>query len=292
MLFIRRIPNVYIFFKKKKNRLNMKGKKFFILGISLMLLLSVSSFLASKNINNLTDHNGTQLNPAIIPQGNQNFPQYSQSIGWSGNGTIVANYTNLQTSPKICSTGDGGAIIVWEDERNDAGDIYAQKLNSNGDRVWTPDTGVIICDAPGTQENIDICSDGTGGAFIAWEDKRNDAGDIYAQRINSNGDLQWGTNDKAICNVTGNQRRVQVCYDYSESVILIWEDGRSTVKDIYGQKVNLEGEAHWDANGTTVCNALGGQYTPKICCDENGDSFITWVTVGVLDTMVIFMHKR
>ena len=35
------------------------------------------------------------------------------------------------------------------------------------------------------EENAQICSDGTGGAIITWEDDRGGVCDIYAQRINS-----------------------------------------------------------------------------------------------------------
>ncbi|MHA1377088.1 MAG: hypothetical protein ACTSRG_01785 [Candidatus Helarchaeota archaeon] len=46
--------------------------------------------------------------------------------------------------------------------------------------------GTPICTRSGSQEHPRICSDESGGAIIAWTD-----GDIYAQRINSTGHIQW-----------------------------------------------------------------------------------------------------
>ncbi|HUY00836.1 MAG TPA: hypothetical protein VMV49_14840, partial [Candidatus Deferrimicrobium sp.] len=61
--------------------------------------------------------------------------------------------------------------------------------------------GTPICAADSIQEDIAICPDGAGGAIIVWRDWRapGDLGDIYAQRIDSDGVGLWGANGTAIC---------------------------------------------------------------------------------------------
>ena len=51
-----------------------------------------------------------------------------------------------------------------------------------------------------------IISDGSGGAIIAWMDSRSGAHcDIYAQRINASGVVQWTADGVAISTAAGAQ---------------------------------------------------------------------------------------
>ncbi len=74
---------------------------------------------------------------------------------------IPINTTNnTQASPRIVSDGTGGAIIVWQDERNPLTtgiDIYAQRIDSNGNFLWDPD-GVAISTADDDQTLPELVS--------------------------------------------------------------------------------------------------------------------------------------
>src|SRR5439155_2668287 len=105
-----------------------------------------------------------------------------------------------QYSPAIVADGDGGAIVVWHDNRSGAtADLYAQHVLGGGvvDAAWPLD-GTALCTAPNNQFTNAIVEDGAGGAIVAWEDWRSDGGsqtnfDIYAQRVQANGQLGGGT---------------------------------------------------------------------------------------------------
>ena len=68
-------------------------------------------------------------------------------------------------------------------------DIYAQRVDTTGTLLWNPE-GVAICTAIATQDQMQICNDGTGGAIITWIDNRKYDGDVYTQKINSK-DMQY-----------------------------------------------------------------------------------------------------
>jgi len=103
---------------------------------------------------------------------------YSQKIDskgnilWNINGTEICTYDYDQGAPLICTDGYGGAIIAWVDERDIFGDIYAQRINSDGNTLWTPNGTGICVGIPYEQPNPRVCSDGTGGAIITWPDYR------------------------------------------------------------------------------------------------------------------------
>lgn len=105
---------------------------------------------------------------------------------WMTNGAPVCLAPLDQRSPTIASDGATGAIITWYDARSPSEDIYAQRIDSNGAPVWTLD-GVPLCTAPNNQEFPTIVADGSGGAFVTWQDLRSGNEDVYVDRVGANG---------------------------------------------------------------------------------------------------------
>jgi len=102
-----------------------------------------------------------------------------------------------QQDVHLTSDGNGGAIVVWQDFRNDASqntsDVFAQRIDHNGYNLWAVN-GVAVCTNAADQGAPVITSDGNSGAIIAWVDRRNGNRDVYAQRINSSGTVVWAAN--------------------------------------------------------------------------------------------------
>ena len=250
------------------------------------------------------EENGILINPDVRNYYNANTKIISDDVG----GSIVATSTdndllvmrlnssgdvqwNVEMKPyyyynsegcQICSDGANGIIIAWVNGDS----IYAQKVNASGDIQWG-ENGIAICDAPGDQEYPVICSDSDGGAIIAWSDRRSGAygTDIYAQRVNSSGDIQWNENGVAVCIADNYQKSLQICSDNASGVIIIWEDYRNSEdkgypnynsSDIYTQRINASGNIQWNENGIVICDALDYQGSPKICSDGDGGVIIIW----------------
>ena len=54
-----------------------------------------------------------------------------------------------------------------------------------------PSNNNAVCNFSGSQTNVQLVADGTGGYIAVWEDTRNSSTDIYAQRINATGTQVW-----------------------------------------------------------------------------------------------------
>jgi len=191
--------------------------------------------------------------PAIIPDGESGAivtwatqDVYAQRINgsgalqWGPGGVSVCTAEDIQYSPQLASDGAGGAIITWYDRRLDpeAGytDAYAQRVDALGAVQWTTD-GVVICSASGYQTNTSIMSDGSGGAIIAWEDGR--AGnDLYAQRVNASGVVQWTPDGVPICTEAGAQYNPRLVTNCVDGALICWDDWRGSTPDIYAQTVS------------------------------------------------------
>ena len=256
----------------------MKKNSYKILGIvfSLVLLLglslnsTLSNFFALKGQSN-EDLKG--LNSIDL--------HLSSNITWTTNGIIICNETYSQEIPQICSDGYGGAIIGWQDERVST-DIYVQRIDSDGNALWNPN-GTLICNASGTTVRVQLCSDGSGGAIITWDDSRGPAYDIYAQRIDSAGNVKWTHNGEEICTEVEQQRDAQICSDGVGGAIITWEDYRDISRKIMAQRIDQDGNILWDANGTLI-RAPGGH--PQIINNGMGAAIITCAVTDVWAQMI------
>ena len=198
-------------------------------------------------------------------------------IQWTANGVPVCTAVNSQHNPAIVSDGAGGSIITWQDKRDGALDIYAQRINANGTALWA-DNGISICNEIGIQEYPKIAIDGTGGAIITWQDYRSIIDyDIYAQRINANGDVQWAANGLPICAFTGHQAYPRIINNKTDEVIITWFDKRNGIDtDIYAQRLSNNGTVLWATNGVALCTATNLQQFPVLVHDGAGGAIVTW----------------
>ena len=201
---------------------------------------------------------------------------------WSNNPKVnnpISTGANDRINSASASDGAGGAIIVWQDKRNGSTfDIYAQRVSPNGNNLWT-ENGLAICSADSDQVSPEIVSDGDGGAIIAWQDKRSGSYDIYAQRVNAVGALQWSpSTDTPVCTAAFDQVNIAMIGDGSHGAVLTWEDYRGNagpgLADIYAQKLNVSGTAQWTANGIGICTQAAAQHGPKLTSDGNGGAII------------------
>jgi hypothetical protein len=192
-------------------------------------------------------------------------------------GKIVSNSVNNQISPMMTTDGSGGAIITWQDKQSGKSEIYAQRMSATGNPMWTAN-GIPICTQDSSFNPV-IVSDGSGGAIIAWESYRGSTTtDIFAQRVNSSGSIQWTLNGVSVCVVVFNQDTIAMTSDGLGGAILTWQDYRSNngFADIYAQRLNSSGAGLWTANGVSVCNQAASQLGPKLINDGSGGAFITW----------------
>ena len=196
---------------------------------------------------------------------------------WAAAGVPVCVQPNMQWNVQIARDTAHGATIVWQDRRVSANDqVYAQRLDSNGNGAWAP-AGLLLSILPGPQYYPKVSSDQQGGAVVVWQG--NALGidyDIYAQRLNASGQMLWGAGGSAICTASGQQYYPQVAVDPG-SALFVWQDRRSgTHFDIYGQRLSLDGTARWGLNGGAVSLSTADQTFPQLSTDNHQGIIASW----------------
>ncbi|MCD6246577.1 T9SS type A sorting domain-containing protein [candidate division WOR-3 bacterium] len=212
---------------------------------------------------------------------NGNWDIYAQkldSIGniqWMQNGVPVCMDSFQQYSPQVSQDTEGNAIIVWEDSR---GKVYAQRLNSSGNILWT-ENGINIGSNLDECHNPKIISDNEGGAIIILEGKfTGQPTNIYGFKIDSTGSFVWGNDGIVVCSDTNNHQNPKIVSDNEGGLIVIWKDSRDTLGNdfIYGQRISSEGIILWTSEGVPVCRSNNDKYNYEIASDGANGAIIAW----------------
>jgi len=124
------------------------------------------------------------------------------NVPWGDDG-VSLNLTEY-TALAVASDNLGGVIVIGYAYQSAGPIVYAQRVDSEGNALWQTG-GVQACTGPA--EGAQVVSDGTGGAIIAymWDIPCDDGrigycdSDIYAQRVDAEGNVLWGPDGVPIC---------------------------------------------------------------------------------------------
>jgi hypothetical protein len=203
---------------------------------------------------------GEQDYPAIVQVGagnvviawdDQRTPDrdlYAQKLNssgvaqWLANGLPLCRAVGGQTTPRLVSDLAGGIIATWTDARSGVSRIYAQRLDLNGQPLWTLD-GIPLCpDAPGNQTQPTVVADGVGGVIVLWQDQRAGNPDLYAQRVDGNGALLWTPLGVPVATGPSIHLGHSLVSDGKLGAIAAWMDDRAGNYDIYATRVTGSGD--------------------------------------------------
>ncbi len=172
--------------------------------------------------------------------------------------------------------GKGGTFISWKDYRAGLPDIYIQYMNAAGVRMWDT-AGVPLCTDPADQSTPAITTDMAGGAIVTFSDWRSGIErDVYAQRVDSLGVIQWTLNGVGIATKTVREHNEKIISDDAGGAIIVWEQQSGGQWDIWAQRVNHNGVTLWTFGGVPVCTVNANRLNPKVQRDGRGGAYITW----------------
>ena len=172
-------------------------------------------------------------------------------------------------------TTDGGAIYVWSDTKLGERDLWAQKVDGAGNMVWGEP--VLIDGKPDRQEDPVITRTNDNNYVIAWIDFSADLdGDVYAQKIDGEGNLLWQEGGVPVCTLAGMQIDLNMEPDNEGGVYIIWVDSRNPSKDLFGQRLSANGSPLWIINGIPIANGLGDEMQNTMLPDGEGGMIIAY----------------
>lgn len=243
-------------------------------------------------------------------------PQWGDTV--TMHGTLVSTaYTHISISHqrlyRVMHDGSGGLIVAWSGwsgyPNTGTGQVRAQCLDTNGNRLWGND-GVPVVDSSTAGGNTltwwnqlmppELSTDGAGGAILAWNDMRNTNNypgdiDIYCQRVNAGGSVQWQTNGNWVTwpgdttgqtpPNSGTESNPAMVSDGNGGVVIAVQDYYQS-QNIYTNRIDGNGVTMWtkwpvwdDYSG-----GYGDQKWPQIIFDGTGltpkGAIVAWQETG------------
>jgi hypothetical protein len=185
---------------------------------------------------------------------------------------VNANTPFNQYDPDSVVDSDGNIYVVWTDERNGDEDIYMQKLDSNGNRIWTSDK-IINIETNNGQNSPAIAVDSNNYIYVVWTDNRSGDDGIYMQKLDSSGNNIWSADKRVNVETYANQHSPKITIDDSDNIYVVWVDNRNVNNnsndDIYLQKLNTDGSKFSRDYRVNINNDASSQNMVDISINNN-----------------------
>lgn len=212
-----------------------------------------------------------------------------------GNDFQVNTYTNNnQNYPKVATTPDGKAIVVWESEGldGDGHTVAAQRYHADGSK-WGNEF-VVNTETKSTQSQPTVAVGDDGSHIIFWRSKDQDGSGfgVYAQRYSSAGN-KIGSEFRINEETNSNQDLAYAAYHSNGNLMVIWESSDQDGKagEIYARVYDA---AFNDiSNGEFRVNTFinGWQNTARIVAVPNG-FIVVWESLNFDSERLTIVFKR
>jgi len=202
--------------------------------------------------------------------------------------TPIASSKAKESHPVAISDEAGGFIVAyeWSDEDGDV-DILAQRVNADGEPLWTKDdTPAVVAASPGPERNPVIVPDGEGGAIFLFEWQGGDEQtDVMAQRVTADGDVLWNDGERGVdvAATPNSERGIAAVSDERGGALVAFEveflegEFKGDV-DILGQRISADGVVMWNGGeeASTVSSGKGIERRPVAAGDGKGGMIVAF----------------
>ncbi|NCO65087.1 MAG: hypothetical protein COW32_07530 [Candidatus Aquicultor secundus] len=195
---------------------------------------------------------------------------------WGDNGVLIAqNVPESGEMTQIIPDEKGNVFVTWFDRTNTQTKLYVQKLGSDGTLLWSQP--VLAMDVKNGAFGMTPAVESDGGLIAVWTDNRNKRKpDVFAQKIDGNGNKLWGDTGKPVYVGPGMQDIRALVSDDVGGAIIVWRDDERP--GLYMQRVDGTCNPQWQADGVSLNDFCGIQV------DDNqpyygGDMMGDWINV-------------
>jgi hypothetical protein len=181
--------------------------------------------------------------------------------------SVDRSYPTYTGTQDIVTDGAGGVMVIWDEEgESDANQVFEQRVDSQGNPVWTDSTLV----GNGTYQYNSLRTDGLGGAFLALQAKNQ--GVIFQVQVGHNGELEGLTQYYPYEVGDGSGGSISASIDLVHPVM-----SSSLIYDTLSvQRLDAEGSQIWPEK-QVFSSQLGYQILNLNCIsDDNEGIFLSW----------------
>ncbi len=177
-----------------------------------------------------------------------------------------------QEQPQVASDHNGNTYVIWQDERSGDYDIYAQKLDGNGNPLW--ETEVHLNSNSGNQNDPEAVVDLNGDLVVVWE---SDA-IIYAQKLDEDGNQLWVDEVYIAGDDVSWYYTPAIAVDSNNDIVIVyagWGNFGYNI-GIWAQKLDESGNLLWP-DFMCIGGADNGNWVPAVAVDNDDNIIVAWV---------------
>lgn len=219
---------------------------------------------------------------------------------WSNDPAIntkICDTIGEQAQPKVIVDLAGESYISWFSDLGGLQfDVYMQRLDINGNRLWDEE-GLLISEHATNSWTTDYAFilDKTGNAVLITQDIRDENSNVYAYSISPEGEFLWGNDGIALTNDDDFDPSPSAVVDQQGNIIIMWEavpiDSNMFTRTSF-QKLSPNGDLLW--NNVVIENDSANCWMPQMILTEDTCIVVVWVETEKPDSTgpvgVSFMH--
>ena len=245
--------------------------------VTTSMTLSGTAFVVANAAN-------SQIGPVVASSGSGYFTAWTdlrddytyQVFGStvSSTGTVGANAPigtgdNREAHPTLGRAG-GTFALFWGDSRTYSWDIRYVRFSASGGKLDT--TAQVASAGANAQSQPEASADLGTNTLVVWSDTRSGTSrDIYGARVDLSTPSTLDPAGIAITTAAKDQVAPAVASNGSVALV-VWEDYRNNVADIYGAIVGSAGTV--TVPEFVISNATGNQNLPAVTWDPTSSQFI------------------
>jgi hypothetical protein len=206
----------------------------------------------------------------------------------------VCDTTGEQALAKIESTSDGGCYISWFDTRSGSYNVYLQRLDPAGNKLWAPNGLLVSNNAQDTWiTDYDLLVDDNDNAIITFSDIRN-SGNLnpFVYAISPNGDFLWGANGIDLNPTADFQANPKLAKTDDGNIVVAWIIA-ATRYQVGLQKISPAGAKLWGTNPIILQSTTEGFNYPDIVTSDSGGVIVFHtVTTGTFPAQTVKLRTK
>jgi len=178
---------------------------------------------------------------------NSNNDIFSQKYNQDGN-NVWANDTRINTdattteqmNPDFVISNDNYLYYTWQDARFGNYDIFSQKYDTNGAKIWANDVRINSDIGESSQDVPAIIEDNSNNFYIVWEDNRYGNSDIFMQKIDSDGNKLIEFDTRINQTNSNEQGNPDIFINKNGFLTVTWQDNNGGNLDIKAAVYNID----------------------------------------------------
>ena len=176
---------------------------------------------------------------------------------WTDGVDLSTNSSNFRMSPKISIAEETQELMaVWREANGSQSQrgISAQRLDNSGNRLWG-ENGITVADMNPDYDYLDLSVVGFGEEIISIyiQQSTNMSGDIYAKRLDAEGNSVWTEQMVTVTN-SGTAKSDMMTSKGSNYVFITWSENGS----VYAHCLREDGTLGAPDGGSSNCIAEDG----------------------------------